>query len=213
MLASQELLAEEEREQARAAAKKARKDRVKAKKSQEQPSAQPDMLLESSRADALPEAVNKHTKLSTSSTSTENVSAVDQPIASANSAKLEVGPSSTHSGTISMDASDQVEWYRKGRKGSVLPAGVPRVPAQLAESMLNEPEPAPGSSSASAESSVDSCTQEQSVLHLMMLCPITQVQRSVHLQHRVVENGNLILAWWQQLIFAMRRDCCQMSKI
>ena len=210
MLASQELLAEEEREQARAAAKKARKDRAKAKKSQEQPSAQPGMLLESSRADALPEAVNKHTELSTSSTSTENVSAVDQPIASANSAKLEVGPSSTHSGTISMDASDQAEWYRKGRKGSVLPAGVPRVPAQLAESMLKS---APGSSSSSAESSVDSCTQEQSVLHLMMLCPITQVQRSVHLLHRVVENGNLILAWWQQLIFAMRRDCCQMSKI
>lgn len=191
LLASQELLAEEELEQARSAAKKAKKDRAKAKSAtsqkavQEQPSSQPASPVPLHSANSLAETENQHKydELFTSSTTNGDRTLVDKLAAPATS-ELEFGPSGKSSGRTSRGATDHTEWYPTGRKGSVLKA---RVSAMTAETVSLEPGLPSESSGLAAEGSglatdtsissscFGSSTPEQSVLHLMM-CPLTQVQ-------------------------------------
>ena len=197
LLASQELLAEEEREQARAAAKKAKKDRAKAKFAasqkpvQERPLSPPGSPVQSPSARPLAETDNqqKYDELFKSSISNRDGAVVDKPAATG---ELDFGPSSTSSGTVSTGTTDQAEWYQtgrkgSGRKGSVLPAPVSGIPAMTAESVLLEPglpteslgfateSSGLATETCSSSSCLGSSAQEQRVLRLM-ICPLTQVQ-------------------------------------
>ena len=162
LLASQELLAEEELEQARAAAKKAKKDRANAKSAasqklvQEQPLSQPGSPVPLPSANSLAETENQHKydELFTSSTTNRDRTRTDKLAAPATS-ELEFGPSSTSSGRTSIGATDHTEWFQTGRKGSVLKA---RVSVMTAEKVLLEPG-LPSESSGLATESSDSAAE------------------------------------------------------
>lgn len=161
--ASQDLIAEEERQQAHAAAKKAKKERAKAKKQQSQqcPLPKPDTPMDSPGAIAVTAALQNGTDLSTASITS---GVPTQPVASANTS-LDVDPNSIKSATTCMGFSDQAEWRGGGRKDSVMPVQ----PTKIAGSHLVEP------ALTTKSSSMSPFMLEQRVLHLM-LCPITQVQ-------------------------------------
>ena len=233
LLASQELLAEEEREQARVAAKKAKKVRAKAKSggksatsqqsAQERPPLQPDSHVDSPSAHALKEAEHQHEydELFTSPTSVGDGSLINRPAASAQSA-VETDSSNTSSGTTSTGPTNEAGWYQTGKKGTVLAAHLSEAPAVVTESVDYEPGTPNGCSGLAAESSglatqssssstcFGSSTLEQTVVQLMM-CPLTQVQslcsllvgQSWLMAHLVWHHGSQ-----QQSFPAMPPDCC-----
>ena len=169
LLAGQELLAEEEREQARIAAKKAKKNRAKAKSGakptpsrnsvQELPPLQPDSHVHPPQAHASQEAEHEHKydELFRSSPNAGDKSLVDQPAASATSAP-ELNPSnistSNSIGTTSMGPTHEAGYHtKKGKKGSVLPAYLAEMPAMATESVIVEPGMPNESSGLATESS------------------------------------------------------------
>ena len=199
LLVGQQLLAEEEREQARIAVKKAKKNRATAKSApsqtsvQELPPLQPDSHAHPPQAPALQEAEHEHKydELFRSSPTAGDKSLVDQPAASATSA-CKLDPSNISAcnniGTTSVGPTHEAGYHtNKAKKGSVLPACLAEMPAMATESVIVEPGLATESSGLAAESpslaaessSFFSCfgssVLEQTVVQLMM-CPLTQVQ-------------------------------------
>ena len=234
LLASQELLAEEEREQARAAAKKAKKDRAKAKLAasqkpvqilNERPLSPPGSPVQSPSARPLAETENQHKsdELFKSSTSNRDGTVVDKPATS----ELNFGPSSTSSSKVSTGTTDQAEWYQtgrkgSGRKGSVLPAPVSGIPTMTAELVLVEPGlptespglaaessglPAEGSGLATETCSSSSClgsSAQEQRVLRLMICPLTQVQSLCPFLVGQLWDWHDVS--WQKLLTAMSPD-------
>ena len=177
LLASQELIAEEEREQTRAAAKKLKKDVAKLKKQhlwelrlseQQAESRKPPGELH--RSVPLPEAATEPAELSASSPSKADSERSHwsawipgTPSSSALDANLHTGTEQDHD-----------KWYCFGRQGIVSSVVTLTLPAKAVESAQMQPSAITAASSSASASFPRSCSPEEALTQLL-LCPITQV--------------------------------------